>query len=476
MAYIGSYPIPVVRGGTGAATLTSHGVLSGEGTAAISATSAGTAGQLLLSGGSSADPSYVTPTAGTGLSVTTNATTLSYVLSSPLSAANGGTGSTSFISHEIILGGSSSLGAATNGQIPIGSTPVLATIIAGSGILITNGAGSITISSPGAIATINGNTGSATGSTVTITTGASNANGTSNFAASGSTVTFSVTGAGNNIGIGSNSMTSASLTGTDNTCMGYNAGTSITSGSNNTLLGFDGGTAITTGSDNTVTGFSAGLDLVGGNRNCLMGYESGESLTSGSNNCYFNPSSTGYSQTTGSYNVAFGQNASNGYGSSESSNILFSNAGTVATSNTLMAGSGVGTGSQQLAAVFISGITGITVTGNPILVSSGGQLGIAVSSRRFKNNIKNMGKRSEGIYKLRPVTFLWDKDSAPGLSKASNKRQCGLIAEEVATLFPSLVTFDKDNKPLSVNYSALFPLLINELKKLVKRVDYLENN
>lgn len=45
------------------------------------------------------------------------------------------------------------LGAATNGQIPIGSTgadPVLATITAGSGITITNGAGSITISTAGA--------------------------------------------------------------------------------------------------------------------------------------------------------------------------------------------------------------------------------------------------------------------------------------------------------------------------------------
>lgn len=45
------------------------------------------------------------------------------------------------------------LGAATNGQIPIGSTgadPVLATITAGSGITIVNGAGSITISTAGA--------------------------------------------------------------------------------------------------------------------------------------------------------------------------------------------------------------------------------------------------------------------------------------------------------------------------------------
>lgn len=47
--------------------------------------------------------------------------------------------------------GITSLGVATNGQIPIGAgagaNPVLATLTAGTGISITNGAGSITISS-----------------------------------------------------------------------------------------------------------------------------------------------------------------------------------------------------------------------------------------------------------------------------------------------------------------------------------------
>lgn len=44
------------------------------------------------------------------------------------------------------------LGVATNGQIPIGSTgvdPVLATLTAGSGVTITNSAGSITIAASG---------------------------------------------------------------------------------------------------------------------------------------------------------------------------------------------------------------------------------------------------------------------------------------------------------------------------------------
>jgi hypothetical protein len=48
----------VAGGGTGAATLTAHGLLVGEGTGAIAALAAGTAGQLVASGGASADPGY----------------------------------------------------------------------------------------------------------------------------------------------------------------------------------------------------------------------------------------------------------------------------------------------------------------------------------------------------------------------------------------------------------------------------------
>lgn len=50
--------LPAVNGGTGKTTLTAHGVLLGEGTSAINATSAGTSGQVLTSNGASADPTF----------------------------------------------------------------------------------------------------------------------------------------------------------------------------------------------------------------------------------------------------------------------------------------------------------------------------------------------------------------------------------------------------------------------------------
>lgn len=48
----------VANGGTGVATLTAHGPLMGEGTAAIHAAAAGTSGDPFLSGGASADGAY----------------------------------------------------------------------------------------------------------------------------------------------------------------------------------------------------------------------------------------------------------------------------------------------------------------------------------------------------------------------------------------------------------------------------------
>lgn len=89
----------------------------------------------------------------------------------PVSVEKGGTGLATLTSHSLQVGNGTGnmtqLGVATNGQLPIGSTgadPVLATITAGTGISITNGAGSITINSTAmAFATVN-----QTGATVTM--------------------------------------------------------------------------------------------------------------------------------------------------------------------------------------------------------------------------------------------------------------------------------------------------------------------
>lgn len=68
-------PLNVAHGGTGATSLTAHGILLGEGTSAIVATAVLTNGQLLI-GSTGADPVPASLTAGTGITITPGAGSL----------------------------------------------------------------------------------------------------------------------------------------------------------------------------------------------------------------------------------------------------------------------------------------------------------------------------------------------------------------------------------------------------------------
>jgi hypothetical protein len=59
------------------------------------------------------------------------------------------------------------------------------------------------------------------------------------------------------------------------------------------------------------------------------------------------------------------------------------------------------------------------------------------------------------------VTFRYKEDP-------SGKLQYGLVAEEVARVYPELVTYGDDGKPISVAYHLLPVMLLNELQKQVK--------
>jgi Chaperone of endosialidase len=59
-----------------------------------------------------------------------------------------------------------------------------------------------------------------------------------------------------------------------------------------------------------------------------------------------------------------------------------------------------------------------------------------VSSARYKRDIRDMGAASSGLMKLRPVVFRYRSDP-------QGQQQYGLIAEEVARVYPELVDYDK---------------------------------
>jgi len=93
-------------------------------------------------------------------------------------------------------------------------------------------------------------------------------------------------------------------------------------------------------------------------------------------------------------------------------------------------------------------------------------LGIASSSRRFKQDIADMGDTSDPLLSLRPVTFHYK----PALDPSGKVPQFGLIAEEVQKVCPALVALDSKGNPFTVRYDAVNAMLLNEFLKEHARV------
>jgi hypothetical protein len=137
--------------------------------------------------------------------------------------------------------------------------------------------------------------------------------------------------------------------------------------------------------------------------------------------------------------------------------------------NNIYIGSQGGTGSEfqtirigtAQTGTFIAGISTTNMGAGELVAidPATGQLGIAVpSSARYKQDIASMGARSEGLLQLRPVTFAYKED-------ARAITHYGLIADEVATVYPDLVTRTASGEVQTVKYQELIPMLLNELQR-----------
>jgi hypothetical protein len=270
---------------------------------------------------------------------------------------------------------------------------------------------------------------------------ANNSTGNNN-TASGFQALFSNTTASNNTAVGFNTLVSS--TGHDNTGTGTVALEANTTGSKNTAYGSFALQQNTTGFANTALGQAALLTNVTGIQNTAVG------LAALQNN-------------KGSSNIAIGFQAGfNLTGGGNNIDIGAFTQGLAGESNTMRLGTGLG-----LAHTFISGIHGVPVSGSQVFVNTNGQLGTAPSSARYKRDIQPMGDRSHGLLKLRPVTFHYKFDP-------QGPQQYGLIAEEVAEVYPDLVTKGEDGKVESVQYHELIPMLLNEVQQQQQQLSQLK--
>jgi hypothetical protein len=227
----------------------------------------------------------------------------------------------------------------------------------------------------------------------------------------------------------------------------------------NTFLGINAGNFSTWGLNNTATGAQALRANVGGSSNTASGKDSLYNNTGGSNNTAVGFDAL-YGNTSGSNNIAIGNNAGVNLTTGDN-NIDIGHSGVAGEASTIR----IGTSGTHTKA-FIAGIGGVTTAGAAVavLVDANGQLGTVSSSRRYKFDINDMAETTGALMRLRPVSFryLAHGDHAP--------LQYGLIAEEVAEIYPELVARNKDGQVETVMYQFLAPMLLNEVQKQQKSI------
>jgi hypothetical protein len=277
-------------------------------------------------------------------------------------------------------------------------------------------------------------------------------------------------------------------TGSLNTAVGTAALLNNTSGFVNTAVGFVALQNNTDGSGNTAVGQSALFSSTSGAANTAVGDSAlGSNITGNFNTAV---GSTALLTTTGSDNTAVGRGALSNNTAGNDNTAIGSDALASSTgSGNIALGNNTGIAVTTASDVICIGSPGANVNNScfigriytnvqPIVgtdpdsvtITSFGRLGRGnVSSRRYKRDIQPMEKASESLYALKPVSFRYNKQY-----DATQTLAFGLIAEDVAEVYPDLVGRNSEGQPESVRYEQINAMLLNEFLKEHQRVEELE--
>ena len=96
----------------------------------------------------------------------------------------------------------------------------------------------------------------------------------------------------------------------------------------------------------------------------------------------------------------------------------------------------------------------------------------ACSDIRFKKDISPLLHSLDNVLKLQGVNYFWKSKEFPD-RYFNDKKQIGLIAQEVEKIYPELVLTDVDGYK-SVDYSKLTPILVEAIKELKAENDQLK--
>jgi hypothetical protein len=256
------------------------------------------------------------------------------------------------------------------------------------------------------------------------------------------------------------------MTGVNNTAAGYSALSSINTGNNNMAAGYGALFNSTSGHNNTGAGANALVHNTTGSNNTAVGYSAGlvESLetanTTGSNNTYVGANAGPATSVQLTNATAIGANAR------------------VTASNALVLGSsivsvGIGTsapadkldvdGDIRVGA----GTTGCVKDSNGTVIA-----GACSSDVRLKRNIEPFSAVLERLVQVQPVYFDWRVDEYPE-RQFGPSRSFGLIAQDVESILPELVTEDETGFK-AVRYNQLPFLMLQAISELKNRNDQLK--
>ncbi|AVR52780.1 peptidase [Marseillevirus Shanghai 1] len=236
-----------------------------------------------------------------------------------------------------------------------------------------------------------------------------------------------------NISVGANSLNGA--VGSSNVCLGTDTGAGL-AGFRNTVLGVQAADGVTTGpfNDNVILGYQAGRTGTTASGNIVIGQGANASLGTLTNSISLGRAAT--CGTSGTNRIALGASATCGV----------DNEMTIAPTITQWRSLGLS-----------SAAAANTLQINPAT----GIITQAASSRRFKENIRDLEVDTRALHELSMKTYNYKKDG---------EKYHGLIAEEAYDILPDIVTLDAEGKPHGIKHLTLAMLLLAELQRLEKEV------
>jgi Chaperone of endosialidase len=283
--------------------------------------------------------------------------------------------------------------------------------------------------------------------------------------------TLLVNTAGENTATGAGALLSNSI-GNQNTANGTFALFNNTEGDGNTAVGFNALTNNTTGQANTATGGGALGDNISGHSNTADGISALINNINGVQNTA-NGRAALFFNTSGNNNTATGVGALQGNLTGNDNTAIGRSAGFDITGDgNVCIGEGVlgvagENNTTRVRNIYDTVQPVVGTDPDVVTIDSSGKLGRAnVSSRRYKHDIQPMAKASEALYALKPVSFRYNKQYDTTQTIAF-----GLIAEEVAEVYPDLVGRNREGQPESVRYEQINAMLLNEFLKEHKKVE-----